>query len=123
GQVMLRERKRTTVAAFVTPIALDSNPPVNSGNDDILKKGDMGSSVAILQKLLHDLDFKITVDGVFGNETETIIKTFQQKHSLAVTGIVTPEVLGVIQEEASLPSVPAKKFTSGSFIKKGDSGS
>jgi peptidoglycan hydrolase-like protein with peptidoglycan-binding domain len=123
GQVMLRERKRTAVAAFVTPIALDINPPVNSNKDETLKKGDMGSAVTVLQKLLHDLDFKITVDGVFGNETETIIKSFQQKHSLAVTGIVTPEVLGAIQEEASLPSVPAKKFTSGSFIKKGDSGS
>ncbi|MEO7765835.1 MAG: peptidoglycan-binding protein [Ferruginibacter sp.] len=123
GQVMLRERKKTMVAAFVTPIALNSATPSGGSDDDSLQKGDRGSTVTVLQKLLHDLDFKITVDGVFGGETETIIKTFQQKHSLPVTGVVTPEVLGVIQEEASLPSVPAKKFTSGSFIKKGDSGS
>jgi peptidoglycan hydrolase-like protein with peptidoglycan-binding domain len=29
----------------------------------------------------------------------------------------------MIQEEVSLPNVPDKKFTSGAFIKKGDSGS
>ncbi len=123
GQVMLRERKKANVAAFVTPIALDNNPVANPVNDDTLRKGDRGSAVTVLQKLLHDLDFKITVDGIFGNETETIVKEFQRDHSLSVTGIVTPEVLGVIQEEASSPSVPAKKFTSGAFIKKGDSGS
>ena len=123
GQVMLRERNKTLVAAFVTPISLDSNPPVDNNNDDTLQKGDMGSAVTVVQKLLHDLDYKITVDGIFGSGTETIVKTFQEKHSLSVTGIVTPEVLGVIQEEASLPAVPAKKFTSGSFLKKGDSGS
>jgi len=123
GQVMLRERKKTTVAAFVIPIALDNITPANFDNDDTLQKGDSGSAVTILQKLLHDLNFKIIVDGLFGTDTETIVKTFQQKHSLSVTGVVTPEVLGAIQEEASFPSVPAKKFTSGSFIKKGDSGS
>jgi peptidoglycan hydrolase-like protein with peptidoglycan-binding domain len=122
GQVMLRERKKTSVAAFVTPLALDSSPLVNPNSDETLEKGDMGSAVTVLQKLLHDLGFTITVDGVFGNQTETIIKTFQQKNSLAVTGIVTPEVLGVIQEAASLPDVPEKKFTSGAFIKKGDGG-
>lgn len=123
GQVMLRERKKTSVAAFATPFALDNNASVDMSSDNTLEKGDMGAAVTVLQKLLHDLEFNITVDGIFGSETEKIIKTFQQKHSLSPTGIVTPEILGAIQEEVSLPSVPAKKFTSGSFIKKGDSGS
>jgi peptidoglycan hydrolase-like protein with peptidoglycan-binding domain len=122
GQVILRERRKTMVSAFVTPLALDGNIPVNGSTDDTLEKGDSGAAVTVLQKLLHDLDFRITVDGIFGSETENIIKEFQQKHSLAVTGIVTPEILGAVQEEASLPKVPAKKFTSGAFIKKGDSG-
>jgi len=121
GQVMLRERRRSLVKAFVTPIALTEGLP--STNNDNLQKGDAGSDVTVLQKLLHDLDYTITVDGVFGPGTEKIIKQFQEEHSLTVTGIVTPEVLGVIQEEAALPKVPEKKFTSGAFIKKGDSGS
>ena len=121
GEVMLRTRKKSLVRAFVTPLALiDSVPAITDNN---LKVGDMGSDVTMLQKMLHDLNFKITVDGDFGPETETIIKGFQQNHSLTVTGIVTPEVLGVIQEEWSLPQVPSKKFTSGAFLKRGDSGS
>ena len=123
GQVMLRERRRAMVRAFVVPMALDAAAPANTATDDILEKGDTGASVTLLQKLLHDLDFKITVDGIFGNETVGIIKAFQKKHGLQETGIVTPQVLGFIQEEASLPKIPVKKFTSGSFIKKGDSGS
>jgi len=120
GKVMLRERKRSLVKAFVTPKVLSE--PVVQPVDNIIQKGDMGSDVAVLQKMLHDLDFKITVDGIFGNETEGCIKQFQQKNSLPTTGIVTPEVFGAIQEEVSLPKVSRKKFTTGSYIRKGDSG-
>ncbi len=109
------------VKAFVIPIALVEGLPSN--NDDNLRKGDRGSDVTSLQKMLHDLNFKVTVDGMFGSETENIVKEFQQKHSLSVSGIVTPAVIGLIQEEISLPSVPEKKFISGAFLKKGDSGS
>ncbi|MEP7239040.1 MAG: peptidoglycan-binding protein [Ferruginibacter sp.] len=123
GQVMLRERKSATVKAFVIPIALDGVISANVTDDDSLKKGDSGASVTVFQKLLHDLNFKITVDGIFGADTETTVKAFQKKHSLTETGIVTPEVLGVMEEEAALPKVPVKRFTSGSFIKKGDGGS
>lgn len=72
--------------------------------------------------MLFDLNFKITVDGIFGTETEDSVKQFQQKHSLPVTGIVTSEVSGAIEEEASLPKVPVKKFITGSYLRKGDSG-
>lgn len=123
GQVMLRERNKTLVAAFVTPLALDNDPIIDASNDDTLGKGDRGAAVTVLQKLLYDLNFKMTVDGIFGPGTEEAVRSFQQKHSLVVTGVVTPEILGMMQEEASLPSVPTKKFTSGSYIKKGDSGS
>ena len=123
GQVMLRERKRSLVRTFVTPMALDGMASTNINTEDILEKGDSSSSVTSLQKLLHDLNFKITVDGIFGSETELIIKEFQKKHSLNITGIVTPEIRGIIEEEASLPKIPIKRFSSGSFIKKGDSGS
>jgi peptidoglycan hydrolase-like protein with peptidoglycan-binding domain len=121
GQVMLRERKRSLVKAFVTPLALaETIAPVDNNT---LRKGDRGSDVTVLQKMLHDLDFKINVDGIFGSETENAISIFQQKHNIPVTGVVTPGVLGMMQEEVSLPDVPEKKFTSGAFLKKGDSGS
>lgn len=120
GQVMLRERKKSLVRAFVTPQALNDLTPATS--DDTMKKGDSGSDVAALQKMLFDLGFTITVDGIFGNETEGVVKAFQQKYGLQQTGIVSPEVYGAIQEEANMPRVANKKITTGSYLRKGDSG-
>lgn len=120
GRVMLRSRKRSLVRAFVTPKAL--NEAMAPPHDDNLQNGDTGSNVTVLQKMLFDLDFKIKADGDFGAGTEEIVRQFQQKHNLPVTGIVTPELFGLIQEEASLPNVPGKKFTTGSYLRKGDGG-
>ena len=120
GKVMLRERKRSLVRAFVTPKVL--NGTAAQPNDDTLQKGDTGSDVTVLQKMLFDLNFKMKVDGIFGPGTEEAVKQFQQKNMLTVTGIVTPEVFGAIQEEVSVPKVPGKKFTTGSYVRKGDGG-
>ena len=120
GKVMLRNRKKSLVRAFVTPKALNEAPA--QSHDDILQNGDTGSNVTVLQKMLFDLNFNIKADGAFGPGTEEIVKQFQQKHALAVTGIVTPELFGLIQEEDSLPNVPGKKFTTGSYVRKGDGG-
>jgi peptidoglycan hydrolase-like protein with peptidoglycan-binding domain len=120
GEVMLRERERSLVRAFVTPIVLGDPSPVHT--DDIVRKGDIDSNVTVIQKMLHDLDYNITVDGIFGDETERIVKQFQEDHSLQVTGIVTTELTGAMEEELSMPRVTVKKFTTGSFISKGNSG-
>ncbi len=122
GQVMLRQRSAALVKAFAVPLALDANSVANITNDDVIKKGDSGADVTSIQKLFYDLHFNIVVDGIFSTATENIVKEFQQKHSLDQTGIVTPVVLGMMEEETSLSPVPVKRFTSGSFIKKGDSG-
>jgi len=121
GRVMLRERKRSLVKAFVTPKVLQGTV-ANAVIDENLQKGDSGSDVTVLQKMLYDLGFEMKVDGIFGSGTETAVKQFQQKHGLQVTGIVSPEVLGAIQEENSQPKVPGKKLSTGSYLRKGDSG-
>ena len=120
GQVLLRTRKRVMVRAFVTPKALNEATPVPQ--DDDLKSGDVGGKVPVLQRMLHDLGFDLTVDGNFGPQTMAAVNQFQQQQNLAVTGIVTPELFGLIQEEDSLPNVPGKKFTTGSYLQKGASG-
>ena len=54
-----------------------------------LKQGDTGSDVRELQTKLNSLGFSCgTVDGIFGVNTVTGVKQFQQKHNLAVDGIV-----------------------------------
>jgi peptidoglycan hydrolase-like protein with peptidoglycan-binding domain len=117
---MLRERKRSLVRAFVTPKVLNGAPAVQ--HDDTLQMGDTGSDVTVLQKLLFGLNFNITVDGNFSQGTVDAVKSFQQKNNLPVTGIATPEVIGAIQEEASLPNVAGKKLTTGSYLRRGDGG-
>lgn len=49
----------------------------------VLKPGCKGDDVKELQKAL-----KISVDGIFGNDTETAVKKFQKSHGLKVDGIV-----------------------------------
>lgn len=52
------------------------------------KKGDEGSEVKKLQKLLNwILDIKLTVDGVIGAKTINAIKTFQDKYGLESDGL------------------------------------
>ncbi|WP_291907326.1 peptidoglycan-binding protein [Chitinophaga sp. CB10] len=121
GNVMLRTRNKSSVRAFVKPFALDKEPDIPAPVY-LLKKGDRGSDVITLQKLLFDLKYQITVDGIFGEETKGIIEKFQQKNKLAVTGKVDTQLLGLLQEAATKPPVSETKITTGSYIRKGDSG-
>jgi peptidoglycan hydrolase-like protein with peptidoglycan-binding domain len=121
GEVMLQTRHKSMVRAFASPLALKDGSPLN--NNDILERGDSGTDVVVLQKMLFDLHFKITVDGDFGPETESVVRLFQQKHHLVVTGKVTTELLGVIQEEVNHPRISESKFTTGSYLHNGDAGS
>jgi len=121
GKVILRTRKKSLVRAFVTPQAL-GDLQQSPANNDQLEKGDTGSNVTALQKTLYDLGFKITVDGIYGNETESVVKDFQHKNGLQQTGIVTSELYGMMQEELTKPNISNKKITTGSYIRKGDSG-
>lgn len=120
GKVMLRERKKSLVRAFVNPKAL--NEGTHGPLEETLNVGDSGSDVTMLQKMLFDLGMPVTVDGSFGPGTESAVKAFQKKAFLEVTGIATPEVIGAMQEEVNLPKVPGKKLTTGSYVRKGDSG-
>mgnify|MGYP002377866052 FL=1 len=121
GIVMRRVRNRGLVRAFASPRVLsDPSPAIGDNN---MKKGDVGADVAAMQKVLYDLHYPITVDGIFGNETEAIIKQFQKKYKLEITGVVTPALLGAMKGEFGEPNVPAKKLTTGSYLRKGNSGS
>lgn len=121
GMVMRRVRNRSLVRGFASPRVLsDPSPAIGDNN---LKKGDVGAGVAAMQKLLYDLHYSVTVDGIFGKETETIVKQFQKKYNLETTGIVTPALLGAMKGEFGEPNIPAKKLTTGSYLRKGNSGS
>ena len=67
------------------------------------KKGSTGNVVSQIQTVLKNQGFyKGTVDGVFGSATETAVKSFQKKYSLAVDGKVgtaTLKAMGISQSQ------------------------
>lgn len=55
-----------------------------------VKVGSRGRAVKRLQRSLHNRDWDIELDGIFGPETERVVKGFQRKHDLEPDGIVGP---------------------------------
>ncbi len=55
------------------------------GEPPMLQKGSIGPAVLALQSKLG-----VTVDGIFGEETNAAVVAFQNKHSLVADGIVGP---------------------------------
>jgi hypothetical protein len=72
--------------------------PVSSSGE-ILKKGSRGPAVQELQRKLTSLGYSTKgVDGVFGANTDSAVRKFQQARKLTVDGVVGPatkKVLGI----------------------------
>jgi peptidoglycan hydrolase-like protein with peptidoglycan-binding domain len=66
-----------------------------------LRNGDRGEEVRKLQSLLNR-DYpaysKLAEDGIFGPQTEAVIREFQRRAGLKVTGIAGPETLSKLDE-------------------------
>jgi peptidoglycan hydrolase-like protein with peptidoglycan-binding domain len=66
-----------------------------------LKNGSQGEQVATLQALLN-LDYPayshLVVDGIFGGQTEAVIREFQRRAGLIVNGVAGPETLAKLDE-------------------------
>jgi N-acetylmuramoyl-L-alanine amidase len=64
----------------------------NAANDDVLKLGANGEKVKNLQQWLLDYGFYAgKIDGIFGTDTETALKLFQQEAGIQVDGWVGKE--------------------------------
>ncbi|MEN9684832.1 MAG: hypothetical protein RLZZ28_618 [Bacteroidota bacterium] len=121
GKVMLRSRNTSTVKAFVDAGVIDGSEVIAPENT--LEKGSRNAAVSTLQKSLYDLGYEIVVDGIFGPDTEKTVRQFQKEHGFHVNGVVSNEISGAIEAELNSMSIPANKFTSGTYLKKGDMGS
>lgn len=66
--------------------------------DNVLKEGDKGSLVAVIQKLLGGL----SPDGIFGPKTEQAVKDFQKNRKLEQDGIVGEKTWNSLSEGAGL---------------------
>ena len=55
-----------------------------------LRRGDNNEHVQYLQQRLVELGYYLTADGVFGGQTESVVRSFQRANSLAADGVVGP---------------------------------
>lgn len=73
----------------------------------ILKLGDKGEDVKVLQSDLQTLGFyKDAVDGDFGKITFEAVKAFQLKNNLLIDGIVGQKTLDKINQVLNKPNIP-----------------
>src|ERR671926_317275 len=57
----------------------------------LVRQGDQQHPVKTLQYLLRARGHNLTVDGIFGSNTDAAVRAFQQQKCLAVDGIVGPD--------------------------------
>ncbi len=88
-----------------------------------LKKGMSGEDVAVVQRLLKDLNFFTypQITGYFGSITETAVKAFQKANGLVADGIIGPVTRGVMNKFLA-GSTPSRSDTTSVYIvQSGDS--
>lgn len=56
-----------------------------------IRKGSKGEEVKTLQKALNSQGYNLSVDGIFGQKTETAVRAYQKKKGLSVDGICGPK--------------------------------
>lgn len=69
---------------------LKANGKTGESTSNLLRKGDSGDSVKLLQTRLNMAGYGLQLDGIFGPLTESTLKSFQQKAGLHVDGIYGP---------------------------------
>ncbi len=80
-----------------------------------LELGDTGADVRELQYFLNFLSIfnpqipPLTIDGIFGTDTQNAVNAFQRANDIPITGIVTPQVWDVIYSAyvGAINSLPA----------------
>mgnify|MGYP001288664456 FL=1 len=73
---------------------------------DILKDGARGPSVRLLQEKLQELGYGVSVDGIFGRQTEMAVKAFQTHRQLTVDGAVGPQTAAALEQVATATPEP-----------------
>jgi peptidoglycan hydrolase-like protein with peptidoglycan-binding domain len=77
----------------------------------ILRRGDRNAAVRVMQYLLEDRGMAVTIDGIFGPNTETAVKGFQADSGLQQDGIVGEltwsRLIRTLQEGSSGAAVKA----------------
>ena len=75
---------------------------VNATNTDLLRKGDRGDDVKLLQHRLNLLGWQLTEDGIWGVQTDSAVRGYQYRAGLTVDGIVGAKTRAALIRDAIL---------------------
>ncbi|WP_367718102.1 N-acetylmuramidase domain-containing protein [Nitratireductor sp. GISD-1A_MAKvit] len=64
---------------------------VHSDTTTVLREGMRGEAVEALQRMLRAAGYAVSVDGVFGSQTDAVLRRFQAQAGLLVDGVAGPE--------------------------------
>lgn len=67
-------------------------------NRPMIRRGDRGEAVRLLQSLLQAKGYTLEADGIFGPATEIAVKAFQTAAHLSVDGIVGPNTWSALSQ-------------------------
>ena len=73
-----------------------------TGNTDLLRKGDRGDDVKLLQHRLNLLGWQLTEDGIWGVQTDSAVRGYQYRADLTVDGIVGAKTKAALIRDAIL---------------------
>ena len=78
------------------------NPGAVSGGAaaTLLRKGDRGEAVKLLQQRLTICGWILTADGIWGDKTDSAVRSYQYKAGLTVDGIVGPKTQAKLIQDA-----------------------
>lgn len=99
GKVLagLVRRRKEERALFLTPVTQPQ-----TGNTDLLRKGDKGDDVKLLQHRLNILGSQLTEDGIWGVQTDSAVRGYQYRAGLTVDGIVGAKTRAALIRDAIL---------------------
>ncbi len=89
--------------------AVNNLSPQNS----ILRQGSRGQIVRYLQEKLYSKLYPISVDGIFGPNTEKVVKEFQTANGLTPDGIVGPKTWQKILDNSTSRPMPTNTSAMG----------
>ena len=81
--------------------AVPAIPSIDADERSLLRRGDRGEDVKLLQRALRSAGYDLAIDGVFGRITLECVKSFQATHDLERDGIVGPLTWGKLEEVQS----------------------
>ena len=73
-----------------------------TGNTGLLRKGDKGDDVKLLQHRLNLLGWQLTEDGIWGVQTDSAVRGYQYRAGLTVDGIVGAKTRAALIRDAIL---------------------